>query len=75
MAEDIKEKIYEFLKENLGRKYNLTQLTQQKIASWASVSKWVAVLIMETDRNPIILQEDYGNVKLIWAEAINNGNP
>ena len=69
MAEDIKEKIYEFLKENAGKRFNMQELVDKsKIASRATVLKWVAVLIVEKDRDPPINIEDYGNVKLVWVE-------
>lgn len=69
MPEEIKEKIYKFLNENAGKRFNMQELTDKsKIASRATILKWVAVLIAEKDRDPQINVEDYGNVKLIWVE-------
>lgn len=65
MAEDIKEKIYEFLKENKGQRFNMRELVEKsKIASKATILKWVEVLIVEKR----IIVEDYGNVKLVRVE-------
>lgn len=69
MPEEIKEKIYQFLKENAGKRFNMQELIDKsKIASRATILKWVEVLIVEKDRDPPINIEDYGNVKLIWIE-------
>ncbi len=73
MPEEIKEKIYKFLIENIGKRFNMQELTDKsKIASRATILKWVAVLIAEKDRDPPINVEDYGNVKLIWVEEKSN---
>ena len=69
MPEEIKEKIYDFLKENRGKRYNLRELTDElKICSHATIIKWVTVLLAEQDREFRLSMEDYGNVKLVWIQ-------
>ncbi len=69
MPEEIKENIYDFLKENPGKRFNLRELTDKlKICSHATIIKWTTVLCAEQDRDPKINMEDYGNVKLVWVE-------
>lgn len=67
MGEDLKEKIYEFLQESNGKRYNLTELTKATGISWATVCKWVAVLIAEQHRSPKVNIEDYGSIKIVWV--------
>lgn len=65
MAEDIKEKIYEFLKEKKGQRFNMRELVEKsKIASKATILKWVEVLKAEKR----IKIKDYGNLKQVWVE-------
>ncbi len=68
MAENIKEKIYNFLKENSPKRYNLSQLKRETGISYPTILKWVEVLIVEQDRNPKLNVEDYGSIKLVWVE-------
>ena len=66
MPEEIKEKIYEFLKENRGKRYNMRELTDAlKICSHATTIKWVSILVAEQDRELVVILEDYGNVKIV----------
>lgn len=67
MAEEIKEKIYKFLKES-KEKLNLKQLSEKLKISYPSVLKWIEVLKAETFRDPKIKVEDYGNIKLVSVE-------
>jgi predicted AAA+ superfamily ATPase len=67
MAEEIKEKIYKFLCDNVGNKFSQKELSRKTKISYPSVLKWVAVLIAE-NRNPKIKVEDYGSLKSIYAE-------
>ncbi len=65
MAEEIKEKIYQFLKEKKPKRFNMKVLVEESgVASRATVLKWVQVLIAEKR----IFVADYGNVKLVWIE-------
>ncbi len=65
MPEDTKEKIYQFLKEKKPKRFNMKELVEEsKIASRATILKWVEVLVAEKR----ILVADYGNVKLVWIE-------
>ena len=66
MPKEIKEKIYEFLKENRGKRFNLKEISKKTKISYPSVLKWLEVLIIEQDREPQVNIEDYGNVKLVW---------
>ena len=67
MAEDIKEKIYKFLKES-KEKFNLKQISEKLKISYPSVLKWIEVLKAEEFRKPKIKVEDYGNIKLVSVE-------
>lgn len=68
MAEDIKEKIYKFLKES-KEKFNLLQISQKLKISYPSVLKWVEVLKAEKFRDPKVVVKDYGNIKLVGLES------
>ena len=63
MAEELKEKIYEFLKKNKGKKFSLKEISRRTKISYPSVLKWTSVLIAEKDRG--IKVEDYGHIKFI----------
>ena len=63
MAEDIKEKIYKFVKES-KEKFNLKQISEKLKISYPSVLKWIEVLKAEKR----IQVEDYGNIKLVSVE-------
>lgn len=67
MAEDIKEKIYKFLKES-KEKFNLKQISEKTKISYPTVLKWIEVLKAEEFRNPKVKVEDYGNIKLVSVE-------
>ena len=67
MAEDIKEKIYKFLK-NSNEKLNLKQISEKTKVSYPSVLKWIEVLKAEEFRKPKVKVEDYGNIKLVGIE-------
>ena len=67
MAKDIKEKIYELLKENSPKRFNSKQIEKELNISYPSILKWVEVLIAEK-RDPPIKLENYGNMKLVWIE-------
>lgn len=67
MAEDLKEKIYIFLKES-KEKINLKQLSEKLKISYPSVLKWVEVLKAEQFRKPKVTVQDYGNIKLVGVE-------
>lgn len=68
MGEEIKEKLYDFLKDHAPKRFNLTNLTKQSGISWTTVGKWISVLLAEEDRNPRVNVEDHGNVKIVWIE-------
>lgn len=64
-----KEQIYDFLKENKGKKFSMKKLNEEiKDISRATIMKWVVVLLAEKDRDPPVNVEDYGNVKLVWVD-------
>lgn len=67
MAEDLKEKIYEFLKESSPEKFNMSKIKEKTKISYPSVLKWIEVLAAEIDRDPPLHLEDYGNIKLAWV--------
>ncbi len=67
MPEDLKEKIYSFLKENAGERFSMTQLKEKTGISYPSVLKWIEVLLAEKDRDPIVKIEDYGHLRLVWG--------
>lgn len=60
MAEDIKDKIINFLK-NTNKIYNVRQLATNINISYSTTLKWVEVLRAEGK----IYVKDYGNVKLV----------
>ncbi len=68
MAEDLKEKIYEFLKENTGKRFNILEIKKQTGLSYNTCLKWISVLAEEKERKPPVMMEDYGNVKLVRVE-------
>ena len=68
MAEDLKEKIYQFLKDNAGKKFNILEVKRQTNLSYNTCLKWVSVLVEEKDRTPRVIIQDYGNVKLVGVE-------
>lgn len=68
MAEEIKEKIYKFLKES-NEKLNMLQISKKLHISYPTVLKWIEVLKAEQFRDPKIKVEDYGNIKLISVES------
>lgn len=61
MAEDIKEKIYNFLAENKNNEFNVKQISKKLGISYPTVLKWVDVLNAEG----LISVADYGNVKIV----------
>lgn len=63
MPENIKEKIWQFLKDNKGKKYSVLKIKKEIGHSYNVILKWVTVLVAEKDRN--IVMEDFGNVKPI----------
>ncbi len=64
-----KEQIYEFLKENKGKKFSMKELNEKiENISRATIMKWVDVLLAEKDRDPLVNVDDYGNIKLVWVE-------
>lgn len=67
MAEEIKEKIYQFLIES-KEKFNMKQISEKLKISYPSVLKWIEVLKAEQFRKPKIKVEDYGNIKLVGVE-------
>lgn len=68
MGEEIKEKIYEFLKKNAGQMFVLKELSEKIKVSYPSILKWSEVLIAERDRDPPVSIKDYGHIKLICVE-------
>ena len=64
MAEDIKEKIFNFLLNNKGQRFSVKQIQEQLGISYSTCLKWVEVLIAEGH----VKVEDYGNIKLVWCE-------
>ena len=68
MAEELKKKIYDFLKDNLKEEYSILKLKRElenkgiKI-SYVTMLKWTLVLSMDPESNIII--KDYGNIKII----------
>ncbi len=68
MPEEIKEKIYEFLKENKGRELSIIKLKNEMGKAGMSycyhtVLKWCAILNAEPENN--IRIKDYGSIKII----------
>jgi len=63
MAEEIKEKIHKFLKENAEKEFSVSKLKEALGHSYPSILKWVMVLAAETERNVRI--KDFGNIKLV----------
>ena len=68
MGEEIKEKIYKFLKNNTGKRFVLIDLHRKLKISYPSILKWTSVLVAEKYRDPPVQILDYGNVKLVWIE-------
>lgn len=65
MPEEIKQKIYDFLKENQGKKFAVKRIFEQtKFASLPTIHKWVGILIAEER----ISVDDYGNIKLVYVD-------
>lgn len=68
MAEDLKEKIYEFLKENKPKKFSVLAIKNKIGYSYNTCLKWITVLEAEKDRKPLVVIEDYGNIKLVGVQ-------
>jgi len=65
MAEELKESLYEFLKENMKERFSIKQVYEKtKKGSYPTVLKWILILIAEGRVNV----RDYGNVKIVWVE-------
>ena len=64
-----KEQIYEFLKNNKGKKFSMKELNDKiDNISRATIMKWVDVLLVEKDRTPPVNVDNYGNIKLVWVD-------
>ena len=61
MPEDLKEKIYKFLKENSDKEFNIKQISEKLGISYPTVLKWIEVLKAEGKIKMI----DWGNLKLV----------
>lgn len=68
MAEELKQRIYEFLKKNPKKRFSLKEVSRQTKISYPSVLKWASVLIAEGDRDPKVRVEDRGHIKFVWVE-------
>lgn len=66
MAEELKEKIYKFLKENKGKRFSIKEISRKTKISYPSALKWTSVLLAEKEKN--IKLEDYGHIKFISIE-------
>lgn len=60
----MKEVIYNFLKQNKGKRFTCTELSKQLRISYATILKWVEVLSAEKK----IRIADYGNLKQVWVD-------
>jgi len=60
-----KELIYNFLKENKGKRYSCVELSKELKISYATILKWVEVLSAENK----IRIADYGNLKQVWIDG------
>ncbi|KKN40558.1 hypothetical protein LCGC14_0731940 [marine sediment metagenome] len=65
MAEEIKDKIYKFLKENAGKRFSLKEISRQTKISYPSSLKWTRVLRAEKEDIKI---DDHGHIKFLWIE-------
>ena len=63
MAEEIKEKIYQFLKEHRNEEFSISKLRENLGHAYPSILKWVMVLAAESDMGVKI--KDFGNIKLV----------
>ena len=64
-----KEQIYEFLKNNKGKRFSMKELNEKiENISRATIMKWIDVLLAEKDRDPPVNVDDYGNIKLVWVD-------
>lgn len=64
-SEEIKEKIFNFLKSSHGKKYTGKELAKQlDICSYPTILKWCEVLIALNR----IRADHYGNIKLVYVE-------
>jgi Mn-dependent DtxR family transcriptional regulator len=61
MAEDIKERIYNFLISNSNQTFNVKQIAEALEISYPTALKWISVLEAEGK----IDVTDYGNIKLV----------
>lgn len=68
MSEEIKEKIYDFLKKNAGEKFSIKSMAKNAKVSYPSALKYVAILLAENNRTPKVRVEFHKPVKLIWVE-------
>lgn len=69
--EEIKEKIYNFLKENKGERYSLIEIVRKTRISYPSVMKYIPMLVLESQtgkRKPPVKLQDHGHIKLVWIE-------
>lgn len=70
MAEEIKEKILNYLRLLPDEKFNIKQLQNLTNISYPTLLKWVMVLQAEKKINI----EDYGNVKIVSLNKDYGGN-
>ncbi len=64
MAEEIKEEIYEFLKEHTGESFSVSKLKEKIGHSYNTVLKWIMVLAENPEKDIVV--KDYGNIKLVY---------
>lgn len=68
MAEEIKEKIYEFLKAHAGEKFSIKSMAKKAKISYPSALKYVAILLAENNRDLKVRVESHKPLKLIWID-------
>ncbi len=63
MAEEIKQKIRKFLRENSKEEFSISKIKENVGHSYPSVLKWVEVLSASPEEKIIV--RDFGNIKLV----------
>ena len=63
MPEEIKEKIYKFLKDQKGKEFSILKISKAVKHSYQTVLKWT--LVLEANPENKIQIRDFGNIKLV----------
>lgn len=63
MPEEIKEEIYQFLKDQKGKEFSILKIKKAVKHSYHTVLKWT--LVLAANPNNKVQVRDFGNIKLV----------